>query len=187
LDGDGRADVQFHVLPVLVGDVDREPPMVHGITLNPCQLAPKSRGELRLRSKDPLDLPWLDAGALAHEDDVRVLREGVRLARRILKAPSLSALVSQELEPLPEFAGDDDATIDARVRRYAKTVYHPGGTCKMGTDDMAVVDPQLRVRGLQGLRVADVSVMPAIPRGNTNAGTIMIAERAADFIQSSKA
>ena len=186
-DGDGRADIQFHVLPVLVGDADRAPPMVHGITLNPCQLAPKSRGELRLRSSDPLDLPWLDAGALADEDDVRVLREGVRLARRILAAPSLAALVSREIEPLPEFAGDDDAAIDARVRHYAKTVYHPGGTCKMGTDAMAVVDPQLRVHGLQGLRVADVSVMPAIPRGNTNAGTIMIAERAADFIQSERA
>ncbi|KQP23408.1 GMC family oxidoreductase [Pseudorhodoferax sp. Leaf267] len=184
LDGDGRADVQFHVLPVLVGDVGREPPMVHGITLNPCQLAPKSRGELRLRSKDPLDLPWLDAGALADEDDVRVLREGVRLARRILRAPSLAALVSEEIEPVPELAGDDDATIDARVRHFVKTVYHPGGTCKMGIDREAVVDPQLRVHGLQGLRVADVSVMPAIPRGNTNAGTIMVAERAAHFIQS---
>ncbi len=187
LDGDGRADVQFHVLPVLVGDVERLPPMVHGLTLNPCLLAPKSRGELRLRSADPLALPWLDAGALAEEDDVRVLREGVRLARKILAAPSLAALVSQEIEPLPEFAGDDDATIDARVRHYAKTVYHPGGTCKMGTDPQAVVDTRLRVHGLRGLRVADVSVMPAIPRGNTNAGTIMIAERAADFILTGKA
>lgn len=184
IDGDGRADVQFHVLPVLVGDVDREPPMVHGVTLNPCLLAPKSRGELRLRSPDPLALPWLDAGALAEEDDVRVLREGVRLARRILGAPSLAAMVRHEIEPLAEFAGDDDATIDLRVRHYAKTVYHPGGTCKMGTDSQAVVDARLRVRGLQGLRVADVSVMPTIPRGNTNAGTIMIAERAADFIHS---
>lgn len=183
IDGDGRADIQFHVLPVLVGDVDREPPMVHGVTLNPCQLAPKSRGELRLRSNDPLDLPWLDAGALADEDDVRVLREGVRLARRILRAPSFAALISEELEPEAEFLGDDNATIDARVRHYAKTVYHPGGTCKMGVDAQAVVDPQLRVHGLRGLRVADVSVMPTIPRGNTNAGTIMIAERAANFIQ----
>jgi choline dehydrogenase-like flavoprotein len=182
-DGDGRADVQFHVLPVLVGDVDRAPPAVHGITLNPCLLAPRSRGELRLRSKDPLALPWLDAGALVDPEDVRLLREGVRLARRILGAPSLAALVSHELEPDASLAGDDDAIIDARVRRYAKTVYHPGGTCKMGVDPMAVVDTRLRVHGVQGLRVADVSIMPVIPRGNTNAGTIMIAERAADFMR----
>ncbi len=185
LDEDGRADVQFHVLPVLVGDVDREPPKVHGITLNPCLLAPKSRGELRLRSNDPLDLPWLDAGALAEEEDVIVLRNGVRLARKILKAPSLSEYVSQEIEPLDEFSGDDDASVDAKVRHYAKTVYHPGGTCKMGVDPLAVVDTKLRVYGIRSLRVADVSVMPLIPRGNTNAGTIMIAERAASFIRSS--
>ncbi len=182
IDGDGRAEIQFHVLPVLVGDVDRAPPMVHGITLNPCLLAPKSRGTLRLRSPDPRALPLLDAGALADPDDVRVLREGVRLARRILHAPSLAALMRHEIEPLPELAGDDDATLDARVRRYAKTVYHPGGTCRMGHGADAVVDTQLRVHGLHGLRVADVSVMPTIPRGNTNAGTIMIAERAAAFM-----
>ena len=186
-DGDGRADIQFHVLPVLVGDVDREPPMVHGVTLNPCQLAPRSRGELRLRSPDPLDLPWLDAGALADPYDVGVLREGVKLARRILRAPSFSNLLSGEIEPVPELAGDDDERIDARVRHFAKTVYHPGGTCKMGQDPLAVVDTSLRVHGLQGLRVADVSVMPTIPRGNTNAGTIMIAERAAHFITSEAA
>ena len=181
-DGDGRADVQFHVLPVLVGDVGRDPPAVHGITLNPCLLAPQSRGELRLRSTDPLDLPWLDAGALSKQEDVQVLMQGVRLARRILRAPSLSALIRSEIEPGGEAVDDSDVAIEARVRRYAKTVYHPGGTCKMGTDPLAVVDPQLCVHGLQSLRVADVSVMPTLPRGNTNAGTIMIAERAASFI-----
>jgi choline dehydrogenase len=183
VDGDGRAEIQFHVLPVLVGDSDRAPLAFHGITLNPYLLAPKSRGRLKLRSRDPLALPLLDAGALAHNGDVNVLCEGVRLARRILRAPSLQALVSEEVEPDGRPSDDSPAGIEAKVRKYAKTVYHPGGTCRMGKDPMAVVDPHLRVCGVGGLRVADVSVMPAIPRGNTNAGTIMIAERAADFIR----
>jgi choline dehydrogenase len=99
VDGDGRAEIQFHVLPVLVGDVDREPLALHGVTLNPCLLAPKSRGHVRLRSRDPHALPELGAGALTHDDDVRALCEGVRIARRILRAPSLAALVATEVEP----------------------------------------------------------------------------------------
>lgn len=183
VDGDGRADIQFHVLPVLVGDADRAPLSFHGVTLNPCLLAPKSRGRLWLRSADPLQLPRLDAGALTDPDDVAVLVEGVRLARRILKAPSLSALVSEEVEADGAACDESSAGVEAKVRRYAKTVYHPGGTCRMGKHSMAVVDNELRVHGVDGLRVADVSVMPTIPRGNTNAGTIMIAERAAAFIK----
>ncbi|MES1265352.1 MAG: GMC oxidoreductase, partial [Variovorax sp.] len=183
LDADGRPEIQFHVLPILVGDEDRCPLQFHGITLNPCLLAPKSRGRVRLRSPNPLDLPELDASALTHPHDVSVLCDGVRLARRILGAPSLVALVSEEVEPDGGPVDDSEAGIETKVRRYAKTVYHPGGTCRMGTDPMSVVDTELRVHGMDGLRVADVSIMPTIPRGNTNAGTIMIAERAADFIK----
>jgi choline dehydrogenase len=183
LDADGRPEIQFHVLPILVGDEDRHPLQFHGVTLNPCLLAPKSRGRVRLRSPNPLDLPELDASALTHPHDVSVLCDGVRLARRILVAPSLKALVSEEVEPDGGPVDDSEAGIETKVRRYAKTVYHPGGTCRMGTDPMSVVDTELRVHGVDGLRVADVSIMPTIPRGNTNAGTIMIAERAADFIK----
>ncbi len=181
LDGDGRPDVQFHVLPLLSGDIDRAPLPGHGITLNPCYLECKSRGEVRLRNADPAAAPLFRANFLSHPDDVATLVRAVRLARRILKAPSLARFVEAELLP-GENAPDDDTTLEAHVRRYAKTVYHPAGTCRMGSDLNAVVDPKLRVRGVDGLRIADASIMPKLVRGNTNAPTIMIAERAADFI-----
>ena len=106
---------------------------------------------------------------------------GVRLARRILRAPSLQAVVSEELEPA---SGDDpgDGALEAYVRKRAKTVYHPSGTCRMGTDREAVVDPELRVHGIARLRICDASVMPALPSGNTNAPVVMIAERCAEFM-----
>jgi len=106
---------------------------------------------------------------------------GLKLARRILRAPALAKLVSAELAPSAEDEISDAALADY-VRQRAKTVYHPAGTCRMGSDPMAVVDPQLRVHGMQGLRVCDASVMPRIVSGNTNAPTIMIAERCADFL-----
>lgn len=108
-----------------------EPLALHGMTLNPCLLAPKSRGWLRLRSRDPHALPELDAGALAHEDDIEVLCEGVRIARRILRAPSLRALIADELEPDGRPVDDSRKGVEAKVRQYAKTVYHPGRTCRM--------------------------------------------------------
>ena len=184
LDGDGRADVQFHVLPVIVGDVDREPLPGHGISLNPCGLAPKSRGRVRLRSSVPSEPAQFQGNYLSNDEDVDVLVDAVRLARRILKSPSLARLVETELLPGADIA-DDRAALAEHVRSFAKTVYHPCGTCRMGTDPSAVVDPQLRVRGIDGLRVADASIMPTLVRGNTNAPAIMIAERAADFIAQS--
>lgn len=182
LDGDGRAEVQFHVLPVIVGDIDRAPLPGHGISLNPCYLAPQSRGLVRLRSARAEDPILFRANYLSAEADVATLVQGVRLARRILKAPSLAAVIETELLPGAE-AGDEDETLIEHVRRTAKTVYHPAGTCRMGSDEGAVVDPTLRVLGLDGLRIADASIMPMLPRGNTNAPTIMIAERAADFMR----
>ncbi|MBE7416838.1 MAG: GMC family oxidoreductase N-terminal domain-containing protein [Ideonella sp.] len=180
-DGSGRADVQFHVLPTLVGDVGRDPPAGHGLTINPCFLQPRSRGSVRLRSADPAAPIVFDGGYLREQADVDTLLRGVQLARRILRAPSLRALLSEEIAP-----GRDehvpDSALEAHVRAFAKTVYHPSCTCRMGTDDAAVLDPQLRVRGVGRLRVCDASVMPTIPRGNTNAPTIMIAERCADFL-----
>ena len=179
--GSGQPDLQFHVLPTLVGDVDREPLPGHGISINPCFLRPESRGTVRLRSADPMAPIRFDGGYLSAQADVDTLVRGLKLARRILRAPALAKLVSAELAPSAEDEISDAALADY-VRQRAKTVYHPAGTCRMGSDPMAVVDPQLRVHGMQGLRVCDASVMPRIVSGNTNAPTIMIAERCADFL-----
>ena len=179
--GGDRPDLQFHVLPVLVGDVEREPLAGHGLSINPCFLRPKSRGSVTLRSADPAAPIVFDAGALREQADVDTLVRGVKLSRKILRAPALAELIEHEL--LPGSAAElPDAQIEAHVRTHAKTVYHPAGTCRMGSDPDSVVDTELRVRGVAGLRVCDASVMPTLPSGNTNAPTIMIAERCAEFV-----
>lgn len=178
--GGSRPDIQFHTLPTLVGDVDREPLPGHGISINPCILRPASRGSMSLRSADAAAPILFDSGALAEQADVDILVRGVKLARRILRAPSLARLVGEELKPSPR-AELDDAELEAHVRSHAKTVYHPTGTCRMGGDPHAVVSPTLQVNGVEGLRICDASVMPRIVSGNTNAPTIMIAERCAQF------
>ena len=179
--GSGRPDLQFHVLPVLAGDVDRPMPELHGISIDPCFLRPKSRGRLMARSANAMDPADFDGGYLSEQADVDTLVRGLKLARRIMRAPSMAKVVSQELYPGPQ-DHFEDAELEQFVRQYAKTVYHPVGTCKMGSDPMAVVDPTLRVHGIDRLRVCDASVMPTITSGNTNAPTIMIAERCADFM-----
>jgi len=181
--GSGRPDVQFHVLPTLVGDVGREPLAGHGISLNPCFLRPQSRGTVRLRSPDPFDPISFNPRALSAEADVDTLIRGLKLARKILRAPSMRQLISEELAPSSQ-ALIDDASLERHVRSHAKTVYHPAGTCRMGVDDMAVVDPLLCVRGVGRLRVCDASVMPTLISANTNAPAIMIAERCAEFVLS---
>ncbi|RDV00347.1 GMC family oxidoreductase [Trinickia dinghuensis] len=178
--GGDRPDIQFHVLPTLVGDVDREPLPGHGISINPCILRPNSRGSVRLREPDPAAPILFDSGALADPSDVEVLARGVKLARRILREPSLAHVVSEEIAPSREIEVSREALAEY-VRSHAKTVYHPAGTCRMGNDSNAVVSPTLRVNGVDGLRICDASVMPRIVSGNTNAPTIMIAERCADF------
>ncbi len=181
LDGDGRPDVQLHTLPVLVSDAEHHNLEEHGIEISPCILRPKSRGRVSLRTPDPHDPIILDSGFLNDPDDIALLRKGVKAARRILRQPALQKLVKAELAP----SADDecsDAALDAYIRGAAKTVYHPVGTCKMGNDRNAVVDPQLRVRGVPRLWICDASIMPEIVSGNTNAPTIMIADRCADFI-----
>ena len=183
--GSGQPDLQFHVLPTLVGDVDRPPLPGHGISINPCFLHPASRGTVRLRSADPLAPISFDGGYLTAQADVDTLVRGLKLARRILRAPALAKLVSEELAPSAQDEISDAALADY-VRQRAKTVYHPAGTCRMGSDPMAVVDPMLRVHGVQRLRVCDASVMPRIVSGNTNAPAIMIAERCADFVLAEK-
>ncbi|GGC12131.1 glucose-methanol-choline (GMC) oxidoreductase [Marinobacterium zhoushanense] len=179
--GEGRPDIQFHVLPTLVGDVDREPIDGHGISLNPCFLRPKSRGSVRLRSANPDDPMQFNSGALSEQADVDTLVRGLRLARRILRAPALAEVIDHELRPSAK-AEISDAELEAHVRSHAKTVYHPVGTCRMGSDAEAVVSPTLAVNGVKGVRIADASIMPTLISGNTNAPVVMIAERCAEFV-----
>lgn len=179
--GCGRPDIQFHVIPTLMGDVDREPIEGHGISINPCFLRPKSRGQAKLRSNNPKDSMIFESGALSHEDDVKTLVRGVQLARKILRAPALNALIEGELLPSPKDEISEEEIVN-HVRNYAKTVYHPVGTCRMGSDSNAVVNTKLQVNGVEGLRICDASIMPTLVSGNTNAPTIMIAERCAEFM-----
>lgn len=184
--GCGRPDVQFHVVPALVGDIDRLPPSGHGISINPCALRPRSRGQLRLKSADPMEEVSLKANYLSDERDMKTMVAGVKLARRILRAPALASVVDNMLL-LPNDDDIPDSVFEDYVRTVAKTVFHPAGTCRMGTDAEAVVGPDLKVHGVLGLRVADASIMPTIVSGNTNAPSIMIGERCADFILGSAA
>lgn len=180
----GIPDLQFHVLPFLPGWVDRAPTAAHGLSVNPCFLRPKSRGSVKLRSSDHRDAALFDAGSLQNDEDLEVLLRGCKKAIEIFRAPALNQLVKDFSLPSTDILDDDDALRDF-IRQTAKTVFHPAGTAKMGADDdrMAVVDNRLRVKGVEGLRVADASVMPTLVSGNTNAPTMMIAERASRFIK----
>lgn len=186
----GEPDVQFHVLPIFTGFADRLADAGHGISINPCVLRPRSRGSVRLRSSNPADTALFIANSLAEQADVDTLVRGVQIALRISEAPSLARLVKRRVLPKPGIEKDMDA-LGEYVRSISKTVFHPSGTAKMGasSDPMAVVSEDLRVHGVQGLRVADASIMPRLVSGNTNAPTMMIGERAARFIleQSSSA
>jgi choline dehydrogenase len=147
-----------------------------------CSIArPESRGTIMAASPDPLARPVIRPNYLSAADDLRVLIAGMRHARRIFAAPALARHSAAETVPGPAVESDD-ALADF-ARRTGTTVYHPVGTCRMGEDPMAVVDPRLRVRGLEGLRVIDASVMPSVTTTNTNAPTIMIAEKGADMIR----
>ncbi|HEX7887244.1 MAG TPA: GMC oxidoreductase, partial [Phenylobacterium sp.] len=152
-------------------------------TFHICQLRPESRGRIGLRSANPLDDPAITANYLSTEEDRRALREGVKMMREVAKQPALQPYVSGEFTPGP--AVQTDAEIDAWIRQTAETIYHPVGTCRMGAagDPMAVVDADCRVLGLEGLRVVDASVMPTLVGGNTNAPTLMIAEKISDSIR----
>jgi choline dehydrogenase len=153
----------------------------HGFLTNIYQLRPRSRGYVRICSRDPLAAPEIEPRYLSAEEDLRCLRDGVRLVRRIHQQSALDRYRGTELAPGEEI--ESDAQIDSWIRGTAGTIFHPVGTCRLGADNSSVVDPQLRVRGVQGLRVADASVMPTIIGGNTSAPTMMIAERAAAFIR----
>jgi choline dehydrogenase len=175
--GAATPDIQFHFLPLQIVDHARTMLDGHGVTLHACGLRPQSRGEIRLASADPLQPPIIDPNYLSAGDDLRVLIEAIRLGREILAAPAFKTWLTEER--LPGAAFKSDAELESFVRASGETEYHPVGTCKMGSDPMAVVDDQLRVRGLERLRVIDASIMPTLVSGNTNAPTIMIAEKGA--------
>jgi len=152
-----------------------------GLTIAPCQLRPESRGHVRIKSADPSTYPTIFANYLADPLDQEVAVAGLKWARKIGAAPALSPYVDSELNPGGAFTTDEQLLAYARLS--GSTIYHPVGTCQMGQGPMSVVDAQLRVRGIEGLRVVDASVMPRLVSGNTNAPTIMIAEKASDMIR----
>jgi choline dehydrogenase-like flavoprotein len=176
-------DLELIFAPVPFIDHGLAPPPGHGITIGSVGVTPRSVGELTLRSADPLAAPRIEPNYLSDPDceDLRVLVEGSKIARQIFDAPALARYAGDPLLPAVRPATDDELV--EHVRRNSQTLYHPVGTCKMGTDDLAVVDPELRVRGVENLRVVDASVMPVIPRGHTHASTVMIAEKAVDLIR----
>jgi choline dehydrogenase len=173
-------DLQYHFLPVKFWRQAEVDPDVDAFTAAVVLVHVRSRGSVRLRSADPTWKPAIDAGYLTDERDLDALVTGVEKAREIASVGPLAAVLAEEWSPGGTVHGRDD--LRGKVRDTLESLYHPVGSCRMGTDDDAVVDAQLRVRGLEGLRVVDASVMPTLIRGNTNAPTIMIAERAADLI-----
>jgi choline dehydrogenase-like flavoprotein len=177
-----QPDVQFHFVIAVVEDHARRLRWGRGMTGHVCALKPKSRGSLKLAGPDPLADPLIDPAFLAAPEDVETLVAGVKLTRRLMAAPSLSAHWTRELFGAAEARTDDE--IRAFLRRRVDTVYHPVGTCAMGPDPKtAVVDATLRVHGAEALRVVDASIMPEVVAGNTNAPVIMIAEKAAEMIR----
>jgi choline dehydrogenase-like flavoprotein len=173
-------DIQMHFLPAYVIDHGRIRVKGHGMTLNTALLRPRSRGEVRLQSADPLADPLIDPNYLAEPGDLADGIEGFKIARQILAAPSLRKLSDGEHLPGKEVL--TDRQIADYVRQWGKTDFHPVGTCKMGSEHDGVVDQDLRVYGVAGLRVIDNSIMPTLISGNTNAPAIMIGERGADAI-----
>ena len=143
-------------------------------------LRPESRGFVRIKSADPADAPAIHPNYLGAQRDRDTMVAGMKALRKIVQSPAMAQHIAEEVEPGPACASDED--ILDYVRRRGSTVYHPVSTCRMGQDDKAVVDERLRVRGFAGLRVIDASIMPAVVSGNTNAATIMIAEKGADMV-----
>ncbi|HLJ70493.1 MAG TPA: GMC family oxidoreductase N-terminal domain-containing protein [Roseiarcus sp.] len=181
--GADAPNIQFHVLPLVVGFVDRVPEPVHGVTVNPCLLRPRSRGSVKIVSADPRVKARFRSGALTDPMDMHAQICGVELALKIVESPSLKRLVKRRILPKPGAETDREALAE-HIRATSKTVFHPSGTCKMGPaeDRSAVVGQDLAVHGVAALRVADASIMPTLVSGNTNAPAIMIGARCANFI-----
>ena len=175
-------DLQLHFVIGKLVDHGRKTAFGHGYSCHVCLLRPQSRGSVRLASRDPFAAPLIDPNFLGDRDDMERMVRGFKLMRALLAQPALAGLGGRELRASAR--AHSDAEIELFIRERADTIYHPVGSCRMGSGPLDVVDAQLKVHGLQGLRVVDASIMPRIVGGNTNAPTIMIAEKAADMIRS---
>ncbi len=183
-EGLDRPDLQFHFAKALVQDYGNVAATQDGFSLHVCQLRPESRGSISLSSANPFAAPKIDPNYLATEEDRRALREGLKIGRKVLSQPALSPYRGEEFKPGAHVQSDDE--IDAYIKATAETIYHPIGTCRMGSDKDSVVDKDCKVRGVKNLRVVDASVMPTLIGGNTNAPTMMIAEKISDHIRGKK-
>lgn len=180
-----QPDLQTHFVISIVDDHARKLHMGHGFSCHVCVLNPKSRGEVFLQSADPMAPPGIDPKFLSDDRDLKTLISGAKQTRAILEAPAMAKYRHKELFGVNDNTTDEEW--EQHIRSRADTIYHPAGTCKMGVDDMAVVDTELKVHGLEGLRVADASIMPNVVSGNTNAPSIMIGEKCADMIKAEHA
>jgi choline dehydrogenase-like flavoprotein len=174
------ANLQYHIQPLTLPKFGEPLDPFPAFTASVCNLRPTSRGTVRITSPDPTRHPEIQPNYLSTEDDRRVAADSIRLTRRIVAQPALQRYSPEEFRPDPAIT--DAEALAKAAGDIATTIFHPVGTCRMGSDDVAVVDPRLRVKGLFGLRIADASVMPTITSGNTNAPTLMIAEKAAEMI-----
>lgn len=177
---DDRPDIQMHFVPAQLDDHGRNRLPGHGFTVHACALRPRSRGRLLLSSLDPLAAPHIHANYLSDPYDRAMMLECVKLSRQLLASAPFDAYRGDEI--FPGNAAQSDAELMNFIRRKAESIYHPVGTCRMGPDELSVVDHELRVHGIDGLRVVDASIMPALVSGNTNAPTIMIAEKTSDLL-----
>ena len=174
-------NIQYHFLPIAINYNGSNPIKVHSFQAHMGSMRSPSRGRVHLRSKDPSEHPSILFNYMSTEQDWREFRAGIRITRNIMKQAALAPYVGREISP--GIAAQTDSELDAFVREHAETAYHPCGSCAMGYGDMAVVDADARVHGLEGLRVIDASIMPEIITGNLNAPTIMLAEKLADVIR----
>jgi choline dehydrogenase len=179
-DGLDAPDVQFHMVSAMFIQEGLLPAPAHGFTLSACVVKPQSRGQVAVVSPDPTTKPFIVHNYFAEPEDMRSAVGGLRA---VLEIAGTEPLAPYAHTPFSAPASDSDADLEAHIRHTAQTIYHPTSTCRMGVDDLAVVDPELRVRGVEGLRVVDASIFPSVPRGNTNAPTIAVAEKAADLIR----